>query len=168
MEEIVQKPSNCSNCKSKMRADNIFCTTCGFPEMGTEHQRSSFHAAHVLNIRRSNEAIKYIKSGRNSLFVIAALSFLFGLINFFSFQDTAILVATGILSIIYIALAFWSQKKPLMAFLLATLIFLTNMVTNALADSSTFYKGIILKGVIIFYLCKGIYSALELRKLQKA
>lgn len=168
MEEILIKSTTCSNCESEMRAENTFCTSCGFPDLGTEQQRSSFHAKRVLDIRSSGEALKHIKSGRNSLFAIAALSLVFGFISFYSLRDVVTLVATSVLSIFYIALAFWSQKKPLMAFLLATLLFLTNIVTSALMDTSTLYKGIILKGIIVFYLFKGIQSALELRKLRKA
>ena len=168
MEELQLKPLFCSNCESEMKGDNIFCTQCGFPEKGNEEQRSRFHARRVLDTRRTDEALKHIKSGRNSLFVIAAIAFLFGLVYFFSKQDTATFVTSTILAIFYILLGFWSQKKPLMAFLLAGLLFLTTLVTNALIDSSTIYQGIILKIFIIFYLYRGVNSALELRNLRKA
>jgi len=111
-------------------------------------------------------ARKEIKSGRNSLLIIAGLSFLFGVGYFFLHDDSATLIASGILSIVYLGLAFWSQQRPLIALVLGLLVYLTTIVINAIVDPETIYKGIIVKVLIIVFLSKGINSALQLRKTQ--
>ena len=82
-------------------------------------------------------------------------------------DDSATLIASGILTIVYLALAYWSQQKPLIAMVLGLLVYLTTLVINAIVDPETIYRGIILKVLIIGFLGKGINSALQLRKNQQ-
>jgi len=87
------------------------------------------------------------------------------LIYFFRFEDSATLIATGILAVIYVVLGYWSQKRPLIALVLGLLVFLTIVVIDAILDPSTIYKGIIIKVLVIGYLAKGINSAMQLRNI---
>ena len=109
---------------------------------------------------------KKINSARNTLYVMAAINFVFGLYFFFTNQDIATLVASMILSIIYLLLAYWSSQKPLMALLLGLLLYLTTIIISAIVDPVTIIQGILWKIVIIAYLGKGIYSASSIKKEQ--
>ena len=131
MEELMAQAEdsiNCSQCGTPLAPDNIFCVSCGFPERGTESEKSKFHADRVLNLRKQQYARKELKTGRIILLVIAGLSFLSGLFYFFVNDDTATLIASGILTIVYLALAYWSQQKPLIAMVLGLLVYLTTIV----------------------------------------
>jgi len=169
MEEHITRPEdvqNCSLCKTPLTINQNFCVNCGYPQRGSEQEQSSFHAQRILKNRRGQEASKKIKSGRNSLYIISGLSLLFGMVYYFMHDDTATLIASTILAIIYLVLGYWSQKRPLIALVLGLLVYLTIIVINALVDPDTIGKGIIIKILIIFYLAKGINSALQLRKAE--
>ncbi len=164
MEEILIKEHYCSKCNNEIKINQKFCTNCGYPEFGSISDKATFNSNEVQNYYKLKEAPKKIKSARTSLFVISGISFLYGLIMFFSNDDSASLITSAILSIIYLVLGYWSQQKPLIALVLGLLVYLTIMVLNGIIEPSTIYKGIIIKVLIIAYLGKGINSALHLRK----
>jgi hypothetical protein len=169
MEELISQTGeaiNCSQCDTPVAPDKIFCVSCGFPERGTESEKSKFNADRVLELRKQQYAKKELKTGRIILLVIAGLSFVSGLFYFFTLDDSATLIASGILSIVYLALAYWSQEKPLIAMVLGLLVYLTTIVINAIVEPETIHRGIIMKVLIIGFLGKGINSALQLRKTQ--
>jgi hypothetical protein len=149
-----------------MEEGQIFCNDCGYPQNGTEDQKSSFHAKRVMKRRQGDEAQKRIRFARNSLYVIAGFSFLYGLFHFFVNDDMATLVSSGILAIIYLALGYWSQQKPLIALVLGLLVYLTLITIGVVLGGEPIYRGIIIKVIIIAYLAKGINSALQLRNLK--
>ncbi|MFT5890241.1 MAG: putative membrane protein YvbJ, partial [Dokdonia sp.] len=73
MEEALISPLECSSCDRIMEQSEVYCTSCGYPQRGTEQQQSKFHAERILQMRESSDAKDRIKSARNTLFVIAAL-----------------------------------------------------------------------------------------------
>jgi len=164
MDELIIAPPACSQCNTEMQLEQKFCNDCGYPEGGTAQEQSGFHAREVMKKRGHSEASSTIKKGRNTLFVIAAISFLSGLYYFFKLDDSAVLIINTILSLCYLLLAFWSQQKPLVALLLGLMLYLTTLVLTGLIEPQTIYKGILLKIFILVYLGKGINSALQLRK----
>ncbi|WP_186991824.1 hypothetical protein [Constantimarinum furrinae] len=163
MEEILPVASHCSFCDTEMQPEQFYCEQCGFPERKTEFEKSRFHAKRVRKKQWTQEASGKIRSGRISLFVVAAISLLTGIFYFYRYEDNATLIASAILAIIYLGLGFWSQQRPLIALILGLLVFVTTIVINGLFEPETIYKGIILKIFIIAYLGKGINSALQLR-----
>lgn len=166
MEKVITLNTCCSQCRSEIQFDQKFCTICGFPEKGTEHEQSSFHAQQVLKRREGDEASKKIKKARNSLFVISGFSFLVGIFYFFKLDDSGVLIASTVLAVCYLFLGFWSQKKPLVALVLGLLVYLTVLVLNGILEPETIYKGIVIKIFIIGFLANGINSALQLRNSQ--
>lgn len=164
MEELSRPISQCSHCSTAISIDDKFCISCGFPEGGTEQEQSKFHADRIIEHSKTKESAKVLRNARNTLFVIAALSFLGGLFLFFAMDDFAGLIAQIILSVIYVVLGYWSQQKPLIALVLGLLVYATTVVLMALIEPSTIYRGIIIKIFVIVYLGRGINSALHLRK----
>lgn len=170
MEEIQQElqplEQTCSKCETVIPEGQKFCSSCGYPENGTASEKAKFNADQVISNSKSKDAPKQIKSARTTLFVISGLALLSGIIFFFMTDDSSTLIAGGILAIIYLGLGFWSQEKPLIALVLGLLVYLTNIVINAVIEPESIGKGIILKVIIILFLIKGINSALHLRKSQ--
>ncbi len=164
MEENIENPSpQCSFCQTMIESENVFCINCGFPENGTDNDKAIFHARNVMKKNKNMDADKKIKSARNTLYVIAGLSFVFGIILYFSTNELSILLTNGILAIIYIILGSWSTKKPLMALLLGLFLYLTTIIISAVIEPTNLVKGILWKIIIIAYLGKGIYSASSIK-----
>jgi len=164
MEEIISVASHCSQCEAQINPNQVFCSICGFPEQGSDSEKSKFHANRVMKKRKVDDANKRIKSARNGLFVVSALSFVGGLFYFFAYDDMGALVVSAILSLIYLGLGYWAQEKPLVALVLGLTVYITTIALSSIIDPSTLFKGIIIKMVIIYYLVKGVNSALELKK----
>lgn len=164
MEEIIIPEKICSHCSAPIEVNQKFCTGCGYPEEGTEKEKAVYHADMVLAHSKSKDAPKLIRQARNTLFFIAGITLLFGIYAFFVLEDSATLIAAALMAVIYLVLGYWSQQKPLVALVLALLLYATNIVLSAILDPATIYKGIILKIIIIVFLAKGINSALHLRK----
>ncbi len=163
MEELIIAPKTCSQCNSEIEWEQKFCNDCGYPEGGTAQEQSGFHARQVMKKRGQAEATSQIRKGRNSLFVVAGIAFLSGIYYYFILEDSAVLIVNTILSLCYLLLGFWSQKRPLVALILGLLVYLTTLVLNGLLEPETIYKGLLIKIFIIVYLSKGINSALQLR-----
>lgn len=163
MDELIIAKSACSQCNSEMQLEQKYCNDCGYPEGGTAQEQSGFHARQVMKRRGQSEASSKIKKGRNILFIIAAISFLSGVYYFFKLDDSSILIINSVLSICYLLLAFWSQKRPLVALILGLMVYLTTIVLTGLIEPQTIYKGILIKIFILVYLSKSINSALQLR-----
>ena len=155
----------CSFCNEIMADDQKFCTACGYPERGTQKEQSKFHADRILEMRDSSTAKDRVRKARNILYIMSGLSVFWGIVTFLiNDGDIGSLVVYGILAVIYLVLAFWSQQKPLVAMILALLVYLTLIVLNAIFDASSIYRGIIFKIIIIIFLVNGLNSALHLRK----
>ncbi|WP_411765950.1 hypothetical protein [Winogradskyella sp. A3E31] len=154
----------CSICKTSMNPANVFCSECGFPENGSDKEVAQFHARRAMENNQHMDADKKIKSARNVLYVMAGITFIFGVIYFLTDQDIAVLLTNGIISVIYVLLASWTSKKPLTAILLGLFLYITTIIIAAVFDPSTIIKGIILKIIIIAYLAKGVYSASSIKK----
>ncbi|MBW1296170.1 zinc ribbon domain-containing protein [Aquimarina litoralis] len=166
MEEINVELQHCSQCNQEMLNDAKFCTYCGFPENGDESEKAQFHAQRVMKKSQAKENNQRINSARNTLYWMAGIFFVSGLFLFFSLNDIAVLIASSILAIIYLILAYWSQKKPFAAILSALLLYLMVIVVNVIDEPSSLFKGILLKIIILSFLIKGMYSASQSTKGQ--
>lgn len=164
MEDLIIAPKNCSHCNLEMQWEQKYCNECGYPEGGTPQEQSGFHARQVMKKRGKAEASSRIKKGRNILFIVAGISFLSGVYYYFKLDDSSVLIVNTVLSLCYLSLGFWSQKKPLVALMLGLLVYLTTLVLTGLIEPETIYKGILLKIFILVYMFKGINSALQLRR----
>lgn len=67
------------------------------------------------------------------------------------------------LSLIMVGLMFYAKKSPLGALIVATAVYVSIHVLNAMVDPTTIGQGFIMKMIIIGMLIKGIRSALELK-----
>ncbi|GAA0716484.1 hypothetical protein GCM10009430_12240 [Aquimarina litoralis] len=143
-----------------------FCTYCGFPENGDDNEKAKFHAQRVLKKSQIREDRKKISSARNTLYWMAGIFFVSGLILFMNLGDIAVLIAGAILAIIYLVLAYWSQKKPFAAILSGLLLYLMVIVVNIIDEPSRIFEGILLKIIILSFLIKGMYSASQSVKEQ--
>ncbi len=165
MENLIEpKKLTCSHCKNLIESSEaIFCNHCGFPENGTKEQKGKFYGQLAIKKNRNIDAKDKIKSARNTLFILAGIVAIFGLLAYSTHQDILILGINFLLSLIYLTLAFWSEKKPMMALLIGLLLYITTIAITAIFEPTTLIKGVIWKILIVGYLGKGIYSASSIK-----
>lgn len=158
-----EKMIPCSICKTTIEIENIFCSNCGYPERGTDKEKAVYHANKVMKKNKHFDAETKIKSARNTLYIMAGLFLVLSLFYYLNDNDVAVLVTNIIMAGLYLALGYWSIKKPFAALLLGLLLYLTVVIISAIVEPSSLIKGILWKIIIIFYLGKGIYSALGVK-----
>ncbi len=159
-EALITPSANCTHCKVEMKAEAVFCPSCGYPEKGTDLEKSKFIANNIMNKNEHFDADKKVKSARNTLYILAAATFVLNFIQTtYQHEDLSIFIVGLILSVSFLVLGVWSKKKPLAALLSALLLYITLIILNGILDPTTLYQGILWKVLIISYLGKGVYSA---------
>ncbi|WP_299432901.1 zinc ribbon domain-containing protein [uncultured Aquimarina sp.] len=159
MEEITIQQPLCSQCNTEITLETKFCTNCGFPENGDEKEKAIYHAKKAMKKNQIKDNDKKINSARTTLYWMAGIFFVSGLFLFFILDDIGTLIAGVILAVIYLVLAYWSQKKPFAAILSGLLLYLMVIALNVIMEPTTLFKGIIMKIIILSFLIKGVYSA---------
>jgi hypothetical protein len=159
--------SNCSNCSNEITFGDIFCTQCGFPENGSEEEKSLF-----LNKKGQagidlQQLKKKVKSAKNTLIAISVMSVIGGIVFGIKAESYLVLGIMLVVAGIFFGLSVYCKKKPLPALLTGTLLYLTLLILDAFADPTTIYQGIIVKAIILVFLFKGISSANEAKNLMK-
>lgn len=113
-----------------------------------------------------------VRQARNTLFVVAGIQFIFGLITIYPIEDVAVKWTTfGIavfISAIFVGLALWTKKKPYTAILSGLIIYCLLILIDVFYQPSSIIKGLIMKIIIIVYLVKGLSNAKETQQIQKA
>lgn len=159
-ETLITPSANCTHCKVEIKTEAVFCPSCGYPEKGTDIEKSKFIANNIMNKNEHFDADKKVKSARNTLYILAAATFVLNFIQTtFQHEELSIFVVNLILSVSFLVLGVWSKKKPLAALLSALLLYITIVIINGIFEPETLYQGILWKVLIISYLGKGVYSA---------
>jgi hypothetical protein len=114
---------------------------------------------------------KHIRNARIMLFILAGL-FLLSLVSLTPFDDNPLkLVMAGIIVLFaaaYIALAFWTKKKPYTAILTALILFISLEVLSFLLQPASIFQGWILKIIVILLLLLGLRNAKESQRMMEA
>ncbi|UII21318.1 hypothetical protein [Fulvivirga ligni] len=125
-----------------------------------EKERAKRIAQEVMRKNDGNFAKKAIKSTKLTLFILGGLFFIWAVVYGVVLADDLIsLIFYGVMGVIYILLAFWTESKPFAAILTALIIYGTLILLFALIDPMTLFRGIILKAAIIASLIRGIMQA---------
>ncbi|MBC7826132.1 MAG: hypothetical protein H7122_00185 [Chitinophagaceae bacterium] len=114
---------------------------------------------------------KHVRRARNTIFVVASVQFVFGLVLGFSGPEESKWISIGIMSIvagIFAGLGFWASKKPYQAILIALILFCGLILLDVIFDPASIFKGIILKIFIIVYLIMGVNNARQTLRIKQA
>ena len=113
---------------------------------------------------------KSLKNARIWLYVIAGLQFAVGIFEYFTIDDNIVAaIAFGIDAFValgFLALALWSKKKPLVAFSIALGFYGVVLIAFTILDPSNFFKGIIIKILVIVALVKAIKDAKQYEEVK--
>jgi hypothetical protein len=114
---------------------------------------------------------KHIRNARILLFVIGGLSLLalmYVLPLDGSFQKLFMLIWTLAFAGAFVALGFWTKKKPYTALLVALILFLAIQVLSVIGDPASIMQGWIFKIIIVVMLINGLRNARESQRMMEA
>jgi hypothetical protein len=111
-----------------------------------------------------------LKKTRNAIFAIAALVLVGNLIimgageGFTTIGITVALVVTAI----FVGLAFLTKKMPLTAIIIALVLFVGLWILDIVVVGAEYlFKGLLVRGIIIYFLVTGIKYARETERIRK-
>jgi hypothetical protein len=114
---------------------------------------------------------KHIRNARIMLFVLAGL-FLLSLAALLPFDDNPVKMVMAAVIVLfaaaYVALAFWTKKKPYTAILTALILFISLEVLSFLLQPASIFQGWILKIIVILLLILGLRNAKESQRMMEA
>jgi hypothetical protein len=114
---------------------------------------------------------KHVRRARNTIFVVAAVQFVFGFIMGFVGPEESKWITIGIMTVIatiFAALGFWANRKPYHAILIALIFFVALILLDVVFDPASIFQGIIFKIFIVVYLIMGLNNARETLRLKQA
>lgn len=103
-----------------------------------------------------------VKSAQNAIFVVAGIQVVFGIIMAFVGPEELRNIEIGIavvIGAIFFGLGLWCKRKPLVAIIIALVLYAALLLLDAIYNPSTLIKGVIVKVAVIVYLVKGINAA---------
>jgi hypothetical protein len=183
---VVPKDLRCPACKAEIELLDEYCTKCGHalgsPSRFVRLQsvQGATTAIRVLAVifalfgvimyfvqqDDANEALKSLSEFQDDevLQPIGGVTYTAGeLRKQVLWEHRGTLVINLILSVLMLILAWWSKRKPLAAILIATAIYASLQVVNAIIDPTTIAQGIIIKIIIVSVLVRGIKGAFDMR-----
>ncbi|QGW29904.1 hypothetical protein [Phnomibacter ginsenosidimutans] len=114
---------------------------------------------------------KSIRYARTALFVVAGVQALVGAYYAYMSPDgttaAVTLAITLSIAVVFLLLGFYSNKKPYTAILSGLIVYGALLLMDIVVDPTSILKGIIIKGVIIFYLAKSLSDAKEAQEGMK-
>ncbi|MEO5593557.1 MAG: hypothetical protein ABIR15_07510 [Chitinophagaceae bacterium] len=168
---VTESMMECKCCFEKINAADQFCQKCGFPLKGSEEEQNQFFYNRNYQHMEINALDKKIKSATTTLYVLAGLSFLIGIIYFSvnpaEDNGSAILITYTVIAIIYLLLGVWAKTKPVASIISGMVLYILIELMGAIENPASIFRGIILKIIIISYLIKGLMSAIEAEKIRK-
>ena len=115
---------------------------------------------------------KHIRQARNALFIAAGILLLNAIILFSNYPvDLEIMWLDYLIWVVYIggfiALGFWTKKKPYYAIIGGLILMGIFILINAIIDPKTIIGGILYKIAVIVFLIKGLGDAKEAQQIKE-
>jgi hypothetical protein len=112
-----------------------------------------------------------VRRARITLFIIAGL-ILISLYQVLPFNDDPVRMITAGITVlmagIYVALGFWTRKKPYTALIVALCVFCGTILLNGIIQPVSIFYGIIIKIAIILALVLGLSNARDCQRMMSA
>ena len=115
---------------------------------------------------------KHIRQARNVLFVAAGLLVLNAIYLFSNYPfDIEVMWLDYLIWTVYIggfiALGFWTKKKPYYAIIGGLILLGIFIVVNAIIEPSSIFGGILVKIAVVVFLIKGLGDAKEAQQMKE-
>ena len=163
---VIEDPSVCYYCKAEgLILSEKFCPTCGFPQQGTHEEQRDFIYNKNNDEIKSEEFKKSILTARIVLFSLATLNLVFGVLAINNFSFFAI--SSIIVSVIYVGLALWTRRKPVLSLLIALLLYISLVSANYILVPGIFINAWKWQLLVVFAFGYGLFDAIRFEKLRR-
>jgi len=159
-------PLTCGNCSFINRADNNFCTNCGYPIYPNKDRLTIYNFRLSTRKNMQKSCFTKITYARNTLYVLATCSMLGVFYLFSSAKEKMITgVVMVVLGILYAGLGRWSLKKPFTALLISLMVMLSFTAIQTWARFSSIFTTaggvylLIVQIILIYFLLQGVQGA---------
>lgn len=163
--------TRCPSCGNLIAEQDQFCSKCRFPLTGSDEEQKQFLSKRSYQKSELKELSKKTKNAQTTLYVLAGLFFVIGVIYYFlnGQNDIAfvVLITNLILTAEFLALGGWSKSRPVASIISGLVLYVLVQILSSIDDPANIFKGIIIKVVIIVYLIKGLISAMEVERIKK-
>lgn len=163
--------TSCISCHDAVSEHDLSCESCGYPLRGSDFEQRTFINHRDYQQLELQEMNHKIHSASQTLYVLAAIAVLYGIIGYaFSskanFPVETLMTYLGVAAV-YFVLALWSKVQPVTAIITALILYVLLQVLVVLDKPTSMAEGIIIKIVVVAYLVKGIKSAMEAQKIRR-
>jgi|LauGreDrversion4_2_1035121.scaffolds.fasta_scaffold351883_2 uncharacterized membrane protein len=160
---VVLDKTVCFHCKkTNLTEEDIYCPNCGFPQQKSEEEQKKF----IVDYRKTKSAIKEEKDTINSAKRYLYIAAVVNMIPFISDEILVLIIGLSI-SLVFVVLAIWINKKPFAAILTGIIFYITLYLFFGLLDATLFISGIIWKIVIVGTLFSALNSVKKLEQLKQ-
>jgi len=161
----------CDCCFLKVYDTDILCNNCGYPLKGDQIEQKKFITNRSFKEINHDSYKKSIKTAGTTLYWVAALCVISGVLQYISNTDEEskfyVLIGNLIIAIAFIALGSWSVKKPLIAILFGTAMYIILQALNMIYDPVTLSRNFVVKILVAIVLIRGLISAINIDKVRK-
>ncbi len=163
--------TNCRCCNANVTQADQFCQQCGYPLHGSVEQQDQYIYNRNFKHLELNQHHRKIDNAGITLYVLAGIFFVWGLVYFFMNSDndagTQLLITNAVLAVLFLLLGFWSKQKPVAVLISGIVLYGLVIIINVIEDPVSLVKGVIMKIIIIGYLIKGLTAAFEAEKIKR-
>ena len=167
----ILSPIKCEYCANTVSEQDQFCINCGFPLKGNEGEQRQFISTKNYKHHELKELTRKTKNAQTTLFVLAGLFFVIGVIYYLINMDSDLafvaMITNLILAAIFLALGGWSKNKPVVSLISGLVLYVIVQLLSMIDDPANIARGAIVKVIVIVYLVKGLQSAMEVEKIKK-
>jgi hypothetical protein len=113
---------------------------------------------------------KHIRKARNTLFAVAAINLLglYPMLPIDNSVKTVITVIVVLIAGIFVALGFWTKKKPYTAILTGLIVYVSILALDTIAQPLSLVQGWWAKVFIILFLVLGLGNARDIQRMMEA
>lgn len=154
----------CNNCSATITTDK-HCPACGYPNHGTDQEKSDFGAKVESSKHWLREAETKVEKAKLYIYILAGGLFLIGLYQGLVLDDFFSMIAEMVIAVVFLMLAQLANKNPFGALLAAGIIYGALQLLNAIVDPGTIFSGILWKIFIVIALVQGIRAGKEAQEL---
>lgn len=169
----INKPAQltCDYCSGIISEHDQNCTNCGFPIKGSSEEQQKFISLKGWMKHEVKELRTKIENAQITFYVLSVLFLLVGVISYFTVKDKElslnVLIENLILCTIFLALGGWAKSKPVICILSGLIFYIISQIIGVVGGYTGPLKGILIKGIIIIILIKGLVSALDAQRIKK-
>ena len=160
----------CEYCSEIISAQDQNCASCGYPIKGNKDEQRQFISLKGRLKHELKELKTKVENAQITFYVLSGLFFFIGIGSYFTVKDSDvslnILIVNLILCTIFLALAGWSKAKPVTCILMGLVFYIFSQIIVVLGGFIPF-KGIIIKGIVIVILIKGLVSAIDAERIKR-